>query len=84
MQLNPLQVYKLTQKGKELVYRGDSNIVSCIHSHEFYDEYFKLNYYHFIIISKYEHPYGKISYNSETVRISEEDLNKYSKKGLEL
>ena len=75
MKLTPLQVYKLTQKGKELVYRGDSNIVSCIYSHEFYDDYFKLTYHHFITISKIKHPDGKISYNPETVRISEKDLS---------
>ena len=72
MQLTPLQVYKLTQKGKELVYRGDSsNVVSCIYSHEHYDEYYKLNYHHFIIISKFEHPDGKFYYNSDSIRISE-------------
>ena len=74
MQLNPLKVYKLTQKGKESIYRGDWNIVSCIYLHDFMDDYYKLNYHYFLIIGKVEDPDGKFSYNTETVRISEKDL----------
>jgi len=75
MELEALKVYKLTQKGKEFVYRGDSDVISCIYSHEFYDDYFKLNYYHFIIISKFKHPDGRLYYNSDTIRISEKELS---------
>ena len=74
MELNPLQAYKLTQKGKELVYRVDWNVVSCIYLHDFIDDYYKVNYHYFLTISKEEYPDGKFSYNTETVRISEKDL----------
>ena len=76
MELKELQVYKLTQKGKELVYRGDANIASCIHLNKTYDDYYKTNYYNFLIISKNKHPNGTHFYHTEIVRMSEKDISR--------